>query len=99
MGCKLTPSISEAEGPTLLPDDIPARLQRFIVRARGMIVVFTCIITPLAASARVGPDVKRWSEKQCIYRQVIDECKRAGSHECSVESLEFKKESCTKIGR
>lgn len=28
----------------LLPDDILTRLQRLVVRARGVIVVFTCII-------------------------------------------------------
>jgi len=62
----------------LLPDDILRRLQRLVVRARGVIVVFTCIITPLAASAQIDqPAIKRWSEKLCIWlhRQALGECK------------------------
>ena len=59
------------------PRDILARPRRLVVRARGVIVVFTCIITPLAASAQiVEPDVKRWSEGQCIWlHRTLDECK------------------------
>jgi len=59
------------------PRDILARPRRLVVRARGVIVVFTCIITPLAASAQiVEPDVKRWSEEQCIWlHRTLDECK------------------------
>lgn len=52
----------------LLPDDILTRLQRLVERARGVIVVSTCIIAPFSASAQiVVPDVKRWSEEQCIW--------------------------------
>jgi len=63
----------------LLPDDILTRLQRLVVRARGVIVVSTCIIAPFSASAQiVVPDVKRWSEEQCIWlhRHALDACKK-----------------------
>jgi hypothetical protein len=52
-----------------------------------VIVVFAYIITPLAASAQiVEPDVKRWSEEQCIWlhREALDECKMTDpQQECS----------------
>jgi hypothetical protein len=52
-----------------------------------VIVVFAYIITPLSASAQiVEPDVKRWSEEQCIWlhREALDECKRTDpQQECS----------------
>ena len=47
----------------LLPDDILTRLQRLVVRARGVVVVFAYIITSLAASAQiVESNVTRWFE-------------------------------------
>src|SRR5215813_9620168 len=76
----------------LLPDDIVARLQRVVVRARGGIVVSTWIITPLAASAQiVVPDVKRWSEEQCVWlhRHALEACKRTDpQQECSGKMAE-----------
>ena len=64
MGCSMTPrSLNLRLVPWLIPDSILARLQRLVVRARGVIVVFAYIITPLAASAQiVESDVTRWSE-------------------------------------
>jgi hypothetical protein len=67
------------------------RLQRLVVRARGVIVVFTCIITPLAASAQIVPDViKRWSEEECIWlhRQALDECRAGANNHCAHELLD-----------
>lgn len=69
----------------LLPNDILAQLEP-VVRARWVIVVFACTIIALAASAAGQtdlPDVKRWSERECIwlYRQVLPECK--DQHPCS----------------
>ena len=61
----------------LLVDDIPGRLQRLVARARRVIVVFTCVITPLSASAQIVLlDTKRWTEKDCrwLHKHVLDEC-------------------------